>query len=188
MTPFSVLTGFVTIGMLLVASSPLGQANTPHAGLPAQPTSASYETPPTADAFRVLPAPGPEAPEITPFLQYQTTLAWRQDEIRRARWSQVKTAADLDRLRASLKQSVLDMIGGLPKDKTDLHASIAGTLPGRGFHIEKLIYQQSGLLGISGISSDMRVLLASGDPGAKFAVDMFVSGLDVLRNASAGTD
>ena len=33
--------------------------------------------------------------------------------------------------------------------------------------IEKLIYQQSGLLGVSGISSDMRALLASDDPRAK---------------------
>jgi acetate kinase len=40
--------------------------------------------------------------------------------------------------------------------------------------IEKLIYQQSGLLGVSGVSSDMRTLLASEDPRAKFAVDLFV--------------
>jgi acetate kinase len=40
--------------------------------------------------------------------------------------------------------------------------------------IEKLIYQQSGLLGVSGISSDMRTLLASDDPRAKLAVDLFV--------------
>jgi acetate kinase len=40
--------------------------------------------------------------------------------------------------------------------------------------IEKLIYQQSGLLGVSGLSSDMRVLLASEDPRARFAVDLFV--------------
>jgi acetate kinase len=40
--------------------------------------------------------------------------------------------------------------------------------------IEKLIYQQSGLLGVSGISSDMRELLASSDPRAKFAVDLFI--------------
>jgi len=131
----------VTIGMLVVSSPILGRASTPNRDTGAQPPSASYETGPSADAFRVLPAPGPEAPEITPYLQYQTSLAWRQDEVRRARWSQVKTAADLQRLRTSLKQSVLDMIGGLPKDKTDLHASIAGTLPGRGFRIEKLIYQ-----------------------------------------------
>jgi acetate kinase len=40
--------------------------------------------------------------------------------------------------------------------------------------IEKLIYQQSGLLGVSGISSDMRELLASGRPEAREAVDLFV--------------
>jgi acetate kinase len=40
--------------------------------------------------------------------------------------------------------------------------------------IEKLIYQQSGLLGVSGISSDMRALLASSDPNAKVAIDLYV--------------
>jgi acetate kinase len=39
--------------------------------------------------------------------------------------------------------------------------------------IEKLIYQQSGLLGVSGVSSDMRTLLASDDPRAAFAVELF---------------
>ncbi len=40
--------------------------------------------------------------------------------------------------------------------------------------IEKLIYQQSGLLGMSGISSDMRTLEASDAPEAKAAIDVFV--------------
>jgi len=40
--------------------------------------------------------------------------------------------------------------------------------------IEKLIYNQSGLLGVSGISSDMRALLASEDPRAKLAIDLYV--------------
>ena len=40
--------------------------------------------------------------------------------------------------------------------------------------IEKLIYQQSGLLGVSGISSDMRTLEASTAPEAKEAIDLFV--------------
>jgi acetate kinase len=39
--------------------------------------------------------------------------------------------------------------------------------------IEKLIYQQSGLLGVSGISSDMRTLEASHEPDAKLAIDLF---------------
>jgi acetate kinase len=40
--------------------------------------------------------------------------------------------------------------------------------------IEKLIYNQSGLLGVSGISSDMRTLLASDDPRAKLAIDLYL--------------
>jgi acetate kinase len=40
--------------------------------------------------------------------------------------------------------------------------------------IEKLIYQQSGLLGVSGISSDMRTLEANADPAAKAAIDLFI--------------
>src|SRR5262249_34607050 len=40
--------------------------------------------------------------------------------------------------------------------------------------IEQLIYQQSGLLGVSGISSDMRTLLASSDPRAAQAIELFV--------------
>ena len=40
--------------------------------------------------------------------------------------------------------------------------------------LEKLIYQQSGLLGVSGISSDMRKLLDSAEPRAKLAVDLYL--------------
>ena len=40
--------------------------------------------------------------------------------------------------------------------------------------IEKLVYQQSGLLGVSGISSDMRALLESPEPRARLAVDLFI--------------
>jgi len=40
--------------------------------------------------------------------------------------------------------------------------------------IENLIYNESGLLGVSGVSSDMRTLLASGEPRAKLAVDLYL--------------
>jgi acetate kinase len=40
--------------------------------------------------------------------------------------------------------------------------------------LEKLLYNQSGLLGVSGISSDMRTLLASDEPRAKLAVDLYL--------------
>ena len=40
--------------------------------------------------------------------------------------------------------------------------------------VERLLYEESGLLGVSGVSSDMRELLASDDPGAREAIDLFV--------------
>lgn len=39
--------------------------------------------------------------------------------------------------------------------------------------IEDLLYKQSGLLGVSGVSSDMRMLLASEDARARFAVELY---------------
>ena len=60
--------------------------------------------------------------------------------------------------------------------------------------IQKLLYKQSGLLGVSGESADLRTLRASGSPSAQLAIDLFthrvvrevgaltacVGGLDVL--------
>jgi len=40
--------------------------------------------------------------------------------------------------------------------------------------VETMLYKQSGLRGISGISNDMRDLLANSDPAARLAVDYFV--------------
>jgi acetate kinase len=40
--------------------------------------------------------------------------------------------------------------------------------------LEELLYKKSGLLGVSGISSDMRTLRASEEPNAREAIDLFV--------------
>jgi acetate kinase len=40
--------------------------------------------------------------------------------------------------------------------------------------VEDLLYRRSGLLGVSGISGDMRALLSSSDPRATEAIDLFV--------------
>ena len=43
-----------------------------------------------------------------------------------------------------------------------------------GSELEKLLYKQSGLLGLSGVSNDMRLLQESPEPRAQLAVDYFV--------------
>ena len=58
--------------------------------------------------------------------------------------------------------------------------------------IERLFYQDSGLKGLSGISNDVRDLLASSDPRAKFALDYFVYRISLftgmLAAAMCGVD
>jgi acetate kinase len=58
--------------------------------------------------------------------------------------------------------------------------------------VEDLIYKRSGLLGVSGLSSDMRELLASEDPRARFAIDLYVyrigRELGSLAAAARGVD
>jgi acetate kinase len=58
--------------------------------------------------------------------------------------------------------------------------------------VEKLLYKQSGLIGISGISNDMRDLLGNPDPAARLAVDYFVyqvtKHIGALAGALGGVD
>jgi acetate kinase len=49
--------------------------------------------------------------------------------------------------------------------------------------LQQLLYRQSGLLGVSGISADMRRLRADSSASAKLAVDMFT--YRVLRESGA---
>ena len=49
--------------------------------------------------------------------------------------------------------------------------------------VSQLLHRESGLLGLSGLSSDMRELLASHEPGARLAIDYFVE--QVLRELAA---
>jgi acetate kinase len=64
---------------------------------------------------------------------------------------------------------------------------------GHGFaYIEEMLYRRSGLLGVSGISGDIRVLLASEEPDARDAIDLFIYRIaaeaGALTSALAGLD
>jgi hypothetical protein len=104
----------------------------------AGPASAA-EAPP-ADAFRVL-EPVEAGPRVTPYLKHQLARAWRLDDARRAAFEAVRTEADLQALRARLRASVLDIIGGLPGEKTPLNARVTGTIPMDGYRIEKVLFE-----------------------------------------------
>jgi len=102
--------------------------------------AASGQDAPLKDAFQVLRQP-PPGPSITPFLKYQLDLAWRQDEDRLRTWEAIRTESDLLRLQAEMRGKLLQMIGGLPAEKTELHAKITGTIRMNGYSIEKVIFE-----------------------------------------------
>jgi len=102
--------------------------------------AASVDAPP-ADAFRVRPSPAPEAPVITPYLKYQTEIAWQEDDQRRKEWEEIRTEGDLERVQRKIEEHLLAMLGGLPPRRTPLHPRITGTIQMEGFRIEKLIFE-----------------------------------------------
>lgn len=53
--------------------------------------------------------------------------------------------------------------------------------------VEKMLYKESGLLGMSGISSDMRTLLDSDHPRARFAIDVLIHRVGRELGALAAT-
>jgi dienelactone hydrolase len=95
---------------------------------------------PPPEAFSVLPL-APSGPQITPYLQYQTELAWREDGERMRVWGGIRTEQALLRLQKEIHQKLLTMLGGLPTKRTPLHPHVTGQIAMDGFHIEKLIFE-----------------------------------------------
>ncbi len=97
--------------------------------------------PPPPEFFRVLKQPLTSGPRITPYLRYQAEQAWKEDEARQKAWDAIRDEGGLRKLQDDLRQKLLQMIGGLPTVKTELHAEITGRIPMDGFTIEKLVFQ-----------------------------------------------
>ncbi len=83
----------------------------------------------------------PSGPQITPYLQYQTELAWREDAQRMRVWDGIRTEQDLLRVQKEIRRTLLTMLGGLPTTRTPLHPHVTGRVAMDGFHIEKLIFE-----------------------------------------------
>lgn len=80
--------------------------------------------------------------------------------------------------------SVATTMGFTPLDGLVMATRCGGVDPGAVLHlvlraglsaaaVERMLSRESGLLGVSGMSADMRVLLASADPAAAEAVELF---------------
>jgi len=96
---------------------------------------------PPPQAFLVREQALPPGPRTTPFLQYQAEQAWREDDDRRKAWEAIQDQKELVKTQDALRQKLLQMIGGLPAVKTDLHPSVTGKIQMDGFSVEKLTFQ-----------------------------------------------
>lgn len=52
----------------------------------------------------------------------------------------IQTRAQAEQRKAWVRATVLRLIGGLPAQRTPLHATVIGTVPEQGFHVERVIY------------------------------------------------
>jgi dienelactone hydrolase len=100
----------------------------------------SEELPP-ASAFQVYHDPVAAGPRITPYLRYQLDRAWQQDEKRLQQWAAIRTEADLRALQDQTRRKLLELLGGLPSDKSPLNPKIMGKVAGDGFRVEKVIFE-----------------------------------------------
>jgi acetate kinase len=97
-------------------------------------------------------------------------------------------ASSFERARGRASNAVEQLLDGL------VMATRCGSLDpgvilylGRQGHsfadIEDMLYRRSGLLGVSGISGDVRVLLATDDPHAQDAIELFTYRIAVEAGA-----
>jgi len=96
---------------------------------------------PTAEMLTVLGPPPETGARITPYLRFQLERAWAQDDARRERFASVRGEADLLALQADLRRKVVDLIGGLPPERTPLAPRVTGTIAGDGYRIEKVVFE-----------------------------------------------
>jgi hypothetical protein len=94
------------------------------------------EDPPPPQSFLVREKPLPPGPLITPFLQYQAEQAWREDDDRRKAWDAIHDQKALLKTQDELRQKLLQMIGGLPAVKTDLHPHVTARFRWMGFRLK----------------------------------------------------
>jgi hypothetical protein len=117
-----------------------------------------------AAAFVALGAAA-ENPRITPYLRHQLDLAWGQDDARLERFAAVHSETDLRALQGELRGKILELIGGLPAERTPLNARVTGTITGDGYRIEKIVFES-----VPGFHVTALVYVPDGPAGRRPAV------------------
>ena len=103
------------------------------------------------DPFLVMQKEVPPGRRITPYLRYQVDMAWRQDELRRTRLGAIRTETEFLELQRELRRNLLEIIGGLPEEKTPLNSQITGRIQMDGYRIEKVVFESRPGFHVTGL-------------------------------------
>jgi hypothetical protein len=77
---------------------------------------------------------------LSTYEQAMNRIAQPELDRRKASIEQIHTRAQADARQASVRATLLRLIGGLPDNHGPLNATVVGTMPEDGFRIEKIIY------------------------------------------------
>jgi len=84
----------------------------------------------------------PETSEMRQMLPaYLNKLAEEATEKRLARFNRTQTETDFHNWQEANRRTFLDLIGGLPTERSPLHARVTGEVPREGYVIRKLIFE-----------------------------------------------
>src|SRR5438270_2534269 len=82
-----------------------------------------------------------QQPAPDPLLRWMDHIAQQQLDQREKAISEIHTVADAERRKRIVRQTLLDILGGLPNYNGPLHARITGRIQAEGYNIEKVIFE-----------------------------------------------
>ncbi len=82
-----------------------------------------------------------QTPSADPLLQWMDRIAQEELQAREDGIAGIRTIADAERHKKSVRQKIMNMLGGLPEYDGPLNARVTGTIQADGFVIEKIIYE-----------------------------------------------
>ena len=74
-------------------------------------------------------------------LRWMDQIAQEQLGRREAAVANIRTRADAERRKQSVRQTMLSLLGGLPDYRGPLNPRVTGRIPGEGYAIEKIIFE-----------------------------------------------
>ncbi len=94
-------------------------------------------------AIFLCPAGGYGQPPVAddPLLKWMDKIAQKEMDAREAIIAGVRTVADAEQRKKTVREKIMQIMGGLPDYNGPLHARVTGSIQADGFVIEKVIYE-----------------------------------------------